>query len=88
MLQVIGKEITIQGFALGNHAGAYEASFNKEMLQYFKEGKIKVKEHVTEGLENVGKAFLKMMSGGNVGKAVVKVVGKDPYPVGVCTNSI
>jgi NADPH-dependent curcumin reductase CurA len=72
-VQVIGKEMTIQGFALGNHAATYEADFYKDMLQYFREGKIKVKEHITEGLENVGKAFLEMMRGDNVGKAVVRV---------------
>jgi len=46
-----------------------------------KEGKVRAKEHLTEGIQNAGAAFVEMMKGGNVGKAVVKVVTKDPFPV-------
>ena len=38
-----------------------------------KEGKIKWRETVTEGIEGMGGAFVGMMNGGNIGKAIVKV---------------
>lgn len=50
------------------------------MAQYILEGKVKPIEHITEGLTNAGAAFVEMMKGGNVGKAVVKVCGEDPFP--------
>ncbi|CAK8689400.1 unnamed protein product [Clavelina lepadiformis] len=45
----------------------------KQISQWFKEGKIKVRETVTEGFENTPKAFIGMLSGDNIGKAVVRV---------------
>jgi NADPH-dependent curcumin reductase CurA len=44
-------------------------------------GKVKALQHVTQGLENAGAAFVDMMAGGNIGKAVVQVAQQDPYPV-------
>ena len=41
---------------------------------------VKVIEDITEGLENIGRAFNAMMEGGNCGKAVVKVAAHDPFP--------
>ncbi|XP_063968092.1 prostaglandin reductase 2-like [Lytechinus pictus] len=54
----------------------YEQDFPEALVQlatWVKEGKLKVKETVTEGLENTGAAFVSMMSGGNVGKQIVHV---------------
>lgn len=42
-------------------------------LEWIKQGKLKYKETVTEGFENMFNAFVDMLQGGNVGKAVVKV---------------
>ena len=32
-----------------------------------------VRETITDGFENIPKAFIDMLSGGNIGKAVVRV---------------
>lgn len=42
-------------------------------LQWIQQGKLKYRETVTEGFENIFKAFTEMLQGGNVGKAIVKV---------------
>lgn len=42
---------------------------------------VRVVEHVTQGIENAGAAFVEMMAGGNTGKAVVRVCEKDPFPM-------
>lgn len=55
---------------------SYAKEFPEGMVQlatWIKEGKLKVKETVTEGLENTGAAFVSMMSGGNTGKQIVHV---------------
>jgi NADPH-dependent curcumin reductase CurA len=40
-------------------------------------GEIKVKETMTQGLENTPAAFISLLEGGNFGKQVVQV-GADP----------
>jgi NADPH-dependent curcumin reductase CurA len=82
LLQIVGKQIRLQGFIVSSLAPKYGADFAKDMAQYIKEGKVKVTEHLVEGgLGAAGQAFLDMMQGHNIGKAVVKVVAQDPYPV-------
>lgn len=41
--------------------------------KWIEEGKMKYRETVTDGFENMFKAFTDMLSGGNFGKAIVKV---------------
>ena len=45
----------------------------KQLEAWVREGKVKSRETVAEGLENTGRAFVAMMSGGNIGKQVVRV---------------
>lgn len=40
---------------------------------WIREGKLKYRETITEGFENMPKAFTDMLQGGNWGKAIVKV---------------
>ena len=46
--------------------------FNVECFTF--KGKLKFVEHVTEGFENLPKAFNGVLTGENTGKAVVKCV--------------
>jgi NADPH-dependent curcumin reductase CurA len=43
-----------------------------EMNQYIKCGKLKVKETVYDGFENMRDAFYGLFKGENIGKAIVK----------------
>lgn len=45
----------------------------QSMLKWVQEGKIKYHETVTDGFENMPKAFIEMLRGDSIGKAVVKV---------------
>jgi NADPH-dependent curcumin reductase CurA len=45
----------------------------KRLSRWVREGKIKYREDVVEGLENAPKAFMRLMRGNNFGKLVVKV---------------
>ena len=45
-------------FVVFNHYEEYHDSFQKGMLQWLKEGKLKYKEHVIDGIENAPQGFL------------------------------
>lgn len=70
----------MQGFIVADYAPELGAEFATTMAGYVQSGKVRAVEHVTEGIENAGAAFVDMMGGGNVGKAVVKVCKEDPFP--------
>lgn len=44
----------------------------RQMLKWIKEGKLKYNETTTDGFENIPTAFIEMLQGKNVGKAVIK----------------
>jgi prostaglandin reductase 1 len=44
-----------------------------EMLKWVQEGNVKCKETITDGFENTSRAFIELFTGGNVGKAIVKI---------------
>ena len=62
----------MRGFIVTDHADRFR-DFVKEVSAYIREGRLKYRESVTEGLENAPAAFLAMLEGGNFGKTLVKV---------------
>ncbi|XP_049941132.1 prostaglandin reductase 1-like [Schistocerca serialis cubense] len=71
-MYMVGKELKMEGFFVGRWLDSWDQAF-KEMAQWIKEGKLKYKETVTEGFQNTPKAFIGMLRGENLGKAIVKV---------------
>ncbi|XP_036013551.1 prostaglandin reductase 2 isoform X2 [Mus musculus] len=71
-VEAIRKErnITRERFTVLNYKDKFEPGI-LQLSQWFKEGKLKVKETMAKGLENMGVAFQSMMTGGNVGKQIV-----------------
>ncbi|XP_066487472.1 prostaglandin reductase 2-like isoform X2 [Tiliqua scincoides] len=65
------QNITRERFLVLNYKDKYPASI-VQLCQWIKEGKLKVRETVVQGLENIG-AFQSMMTGGNIGKQIVVV---------------
>nr|XP_039257143.1 prostaglandin reductase 1-like isoform X2 [Styela clava] len=69
----IGKnELILQGFRLRSHESNYKEAY-EDLKKWTIEGKMKNYEKVTKGFENVPDAFIDMLRGGNVGKAVVRL---------------
>lgn len=63
----------IQGFVVSKWAAEWHVGL-KDMAQWIKEGKIKYTETIEEGgIEATPKAFINMLSGGNVGKQLVRL---------------
>jgi NADPH-dependent curcumin reductase CurA len=61
----------MQGFILGNYAEKFPEA-TSQLLEWFKDRKIKSEETVVEGFENIPQAFIDLFDGKNKGKMVVK----------------
>ncbi len=69
---VVGKRLRIEGFLVRDHQDA-RAEFEALLSPRLQAGDVTVDETVTEGIEHTVDAFLGMLRGENIGKAVVKL---------------
>ena len=60
--QIVTKRIKMQGMIVGDYMADQELvhEFRTNMTKYVQEGKVKVVEHMTEGIENAGHAFIEV----------------------------
>ncbi|XP_028144094.1 prostaglandin reductase 1 [Diabrotica virgifera virgifera] len=66
------KQLKMEGFNVSRWHDRWMEGINQN-LEWIKQGKIKYHETITEGFENMFKAFTGMLKGENTGKAIVKV---------------
>ncbi|MCW8953190.1 MAG: NADP-dependent oxidoreductase [Rhodospirillales bacterium] len=76
MRQVLTLRLTLRGFIVWDYADQ-EPEFLREVSTWIREGKVKYREDMVEGIANAPEAFIRMLGGGNFGKTLVKV-GADP----------
>lgn len=69
---VLTKRLTIRGFIVWDFA-AQAGEFAREVGGWLREGKVKYREDVVEGLENAPTAFMGLLKGKNFGKLIVRV---------------
>ena len=72
MAIIIGRRLTIQGFIVTDHAEACQ-EYVVKAVGWLKDGKLKYKETIAEGVENAPQAFLDLLKGRNVGKQIVQL---------------
>src|SRR6201994_4014711 len=72
MRAVLTKRLTIRGFIVSDFA-ARHGDFLRDMSGWVREGKVKYKEFVTEGLDSAPDAFMGLLKGANFGKQLVRV---------------
>ena len=65
----------MEGFLVTDYAARFDEAALR-LAGWVAEGKIRWREHVTEGLENTPQAFIGMLNGENRGKALVKVADR------------
>lgn len=71
---ILRMKVKVQGFIIfDSFPLSLYSEFVRDMTGWLKEGKVKYREDVTEGLENAPEAFLDMLEGRSFGKSVVKV---------------
>ena len=72
IILAVGKSLRLEGFIVSNHFNL-ASEYLKELSGWIQAGQFKWKETVEEGIENAPKAFLKLFSGENMGKMLVKL---------------
>ena len=72
MRAILVKRLNFRGFIVSDFADKFP-DFIRDMPLWLKEGKIKHKEFVTEGIESAPAAFMGLLKGANFGKQLVRV---------------
>ena len=72
LILAIGKSLKMEGFIVTNHMNIMN-DFQRDMAQWIGQGKIKWEQTIDEGIENAPQAFIKLFSGDNFGKMLVKL---------------
>ena len=73
---ILVQRLTVRGFIIFDHYDRFPAFF-EEVSGHIRDGRLKYRESITQGLENAPQAFLSLLKGGNFGKQLVQV-SKDP----------
>jgi hypothetical protein len=72
MRSTLTKRLTIRGFIVSDFVG-HQADFLRDMSQWVREGKVKYREFITEGLDSAPGALIGLLQGANFGKQLVRV---------------
>lgn len=73
---VLVNRVTIRGFIVSDHIDRL-LPFLADTAAWLREGRLKYREDVVEGLEAAPRAFIGLLRGENLGKMLVRV-GPDP----------
>ena len=69
---LIKKSARMEGFVVFDFKDEFEDA-KKQLGEWYKSGKLKYRENLIEGFENIPSAFIGLFSGENIGKQMVKV---------------
>ena len=70
--QLIVKQAKVQGFLVSGYAERFPEGL-KQLARWLKQGKLKYREDVAQGIESAPQAFIGMLQGKNQGKQLVQL---------------
>ena len=73
LMACVRKRLRIQGFIVSDSGWQRYGRFRAEMLGWMREGRMKWREDVVDGLRAAPQAFIGLLKGANFGKLVVRV---------------
>jgi len=72
LIQVIGKQLKLQGFLVGSHNDLLH-DFHHDMVQWITSGQMKWAETILDGIEQAPQALINLFKGRNLGKMLVRL---------------
>jgi NADPH-dependent curcumin reductase CurA len=69
---ILDRSVMLRGFRIGSHLARRDQALD-ELMDWFRAGGLKFHETVAEGFEAAPGALVNMLSGGNIGKQVVRL---------------
>lgn len=72
MRAILSKRLTLQGFIVSDFADQSDA-FQNDMGIWVREGRVKYREDIVDGLEHAVTAFIGLLKGKNFGKLIIRV---------------
>jgi NADPH-dependent curcumin reductase CurA len=73
MRRVLSLSLTVRGFIQDEFIPTHHEDFLREMSGWVRDGSVRYREDVVDGLENAPEAFRGMLAGRNFGKVLVRV---------------
>jgi NADPH-dependent curcumin reductase CurA len=77
LIQAVLKRLTLRGFIVRDHDDL-RPEFEARVGNWLRSGRIVARETVVDGLDHAAEALLCLLSGGNIGKMLVRLT-PDPY---------
>lgn len=75
MRAILTKRLTLRGFIVWDFA-SQAADFERDVGSWLRQGKLKYREDVVDGLERAPEAFIGLLKGRNFGKLLVRVAAQ------------
>ncbi|HEY7422766.1 MAG TPA: zinc-binding dehydrogenase, partial [Gemmataceae bacterium] len=72
MQSILVKRLTFQGFIVWDYTSQF-GDFMADMSGWLREGRIKYREDITDGLENAPHELIGLLKGENFGKKIIRV---------------
>ncbi|MGE0830458.1 MAG: NADP-dependent oxidoreductase [Hyphomonadaceae bacterium] len=71
------RRVSVHDFSVGDYVAQHQSAFLADMGPWVREGKVKYREDIRQGLEETPRLFIELLRGGNFGKMLVQV-SEDP----------
>jgi NADPH-dependent curcumin reductase CurA len=72
MRTTLTKRLTMRGFIVTDFASRHD-DFLRDMSAWLKEGRVRYREDIIEGLEQAPRALIGLLRGENFGKRLIRV---------------